>query len=99
MSQDHTPDLIRIATYPNYEDAATARSFLLHRGVTGVVVEDKSSTIEDEADLSFAEGLFDLLVPALDSPKGIVLLAEEWRLEEGAESDFTDESSEELGAP
>ena len=99
MSQDHTPDLIRIATYPNYEDAANARSFLLHRGVTGVVVEDKSSTIEDEADLSFAEGLFDLLVPALDSPKAIVLLAEEWRLEEGPESDFSDESSEELGAP
>ena len=99
MSQDHTPDLIRIATYPNYEDAATARSFLLHRGVTGVVVDDKTATIEDEADLVFAEGLFDLLVPALDTPKAIILLAEEWRLEEGVGSDFTDDSSEELGAP
>lgn len=81
MSTKDHKDLIRIATYPVYEEAEIARSFLAHRGVTGIVVVDKSAAIEDEADLSFAAGLFDLLVAHADAARAVLLLGEEWRLE------------------
>jgi hypothetical protein len=81
MSTKDHKDLIRIAAYPVYEEAEIARSFLSRRGVTGVVVVDKSATIEDEADLNFASGLFDILVAPADAAWATLLLSEEWRLE------------------
>ena len=81
MSTKNRKDLIRIATYPIYEEAEIARTFLLHRGVTGVVVVDKLAMIEDEADLGFAAGEFDLLVPPADAARAVLLLDAEWRQE------------------
>jgi hypothetical protein len=100
MSTHEHKDLIRIATYPVYEEAEIARSFLLHRGVTGVVVLDQSASIEDQADLAFAAGLFDLLVPPADAAKAVMLLGEEWRLEADTavvvEAPFASELPDEL---
>jgi len=85
MSNDSASTLVRIATYPQHEDADTARSFLQHRGIIGVIVIDRQAAIEDEADQAFASGVYDLLVAAVDAPKAIVLLSEMWRLEGDAQ--------------
>jgi hypothetical protein len=92
----HT-DLVRIACYTTYEAADIARSFLNRRGVAGVVVVDKSAAIEDEADQVFAGGTFDLLVPEIDSAKAVVLLGEEWRIEEDLGSPVADDLTEQSG--
>ncbi len=80
LSDTSINDLVPVGSYNNHEDANTLREFLLNRGVTGVLV------IERTADLNITETshrdleLYEIMVPAIEAPKALQLLESEFRM-------------------